>query len=258
MMETLSVPFARRRPGLVPVFSLVPLAALCAVLLGLPPAAAREETIRRNLTERLPNLPRIDEVRATPVPGIWEVRVGTDILYSDDQGRFVFTGELLDTREQVNLTQERIDKLTAIDFSKLPLKDAIAVRQGNGQRRLAVFVDPNCGYCKRFERDLAGLKDVTIYNFLYPILGRDSTERSRNIWCAKDPAKAWRDWMLSNVSPPAADPKCDASALERNVALGRQHRIQGTPAAIFVDGTRAPGAIPAAEIEKRLTAAGKG
>ena len=239
--------------------ALVPAAAaLCAALLLAPQAWAQEETIRKNLAERLPNLPKIDEVRATPLPGIWEVRVGTDILYADAEGRYVFTGSMLDTREQVNLTQERIDKLTAVDFSKLPLKDAIAVRQGNGQRRIAVFADPNCGYCKRLERDLMALKDVTIYNFVFPILGADSTAKSRGIWCAKDPAKAWRDWMVSNVQPPAADPKCDVAALERNLALGRQYRVQGTPAIIFTDGTRAPGAVPAAEIEKRMAAAGKG
>lgn len=232
-----------------------------SALLALPlqaQAQAQEDVIRKNLAERLPNLPKIDEVRMSPLPGIWEVRVGTDILYSDADGRYVFTGSLLDTREKVNLTQQRVDKLTAVDFSKLPLKDAVVVRQGNGQRRMAVFADPNCGYCKRLERDLVALKDVTIYNFLFPILGPDSTAKSRAIWCAKDPAKAWRDWMVSNIAPADADPKCDVSALERNLALGRQYRVQGTPAIIFVDGTRAPGALPAAEIEKRLAAAGKG
>ncbi len=234
-------------------------AAAFSALLALPlQAQAQEDVIRKNLAERLPNLPKIDEVRMSPLPGIWEVRVGTDILYSDADGRYVFTGSLLDTREKVNLTQQRVDKLTAVDFSKLPLKDAVVVRQGNGQRRMAVFADPNCGYCKRLERDLVALKDVTIYNFLFPILGPDSTAKSRAIWCAKDPAKAWRDWMVSNIAPADADPKCDVSALERNLALGRQYRVQGTPAIIFVDGTRAPGALPAAEIEKRLAAAGKG
>ena len=234
-------------------------AAAFSALLALPlQAQAQEDVIRKNLAERLPNLPKIDEVRMSPLPGIWEVRVGTDILYSDADGRYVFTGSLLDTREKVNLTQQRVDKLTAVDFSKLPLKDAVVVRQGNGQRRMAVFADPNCGYCKRLERDLVALKDVTIYNFLFPILGPDSTAKSRAIWCAKDPAKAWRDWMVSNIAPPEADPKCDVTALERNLALGRQYRVQGTPAVIFTDGTRAPGAVPAAEIEKRLAAAGKG
>jgi thiol:disulfide interchange protein DsbC len=219
------------------------------------PAAAQEAVIRKNLAERLPNLPKIEEVTRSPVPGWWEVRAGSDIFYTDEQGQYVFTGELLDTARRVNLTRERIDKLTAFDVPKLPLKDAITIRQGNGARKLIVFADPNCGYCKRFERDLMGLKNVTIHTFLLPILGPDSTAKSRNIWCARDPAKAWRDWMVSGTQAPAAPAQCDTGALERNMELGRRHRVQGTPAVVFEDGSRAPGAIPVDEVERRLVAA---
>jgi thiol:disulfide interchange protein DsbC len=224
------------------------------------PAQAQEAVIRKNLPERLPNLPKIDEVVKTAVPGIWEVRIGADLFYTDDQGSHLFTGELIDTRTRANLTKERIEKLTAFDFAKLPLKDSIVIKQGTGARKMAVFVDPNCGYCKRFERDVASLKNVTVYTFLYPILGPDSTTRSRDIWCAKDPAKAWRDWMINGTVPPAATgAKCDTAALDRNTELGRKHRVQGTPATVFEDGSRSPGALPADEIEKRLAAtAGKG
>jgi len=221
-------------------------------------ACADEATIRKNLGERLPSLPKIDEVSKTPMPGIWELRMGTDILYTDEQGNHLIQGEVIDARTRNNLTESRIAKLTAIDFAKLPLKDAISYKQGNGARKMAVFVDPNCGYCKRFERDVAALKDVTVYTFLYPILGPDSVAKSRDIWCAKDPGKAWRDWMLSGSAPAAAgDAKCDSSVLARNTDLGRKHRVQGTPAAVFEDGSRAPGAIPAAELEKLLAAASK-
>ena len=231
---------------------------LCAALLLVAasvPVAAQEAVIRKNLAERLPSLPKIDEVTRSPVPGWWEVRAGTDIFYTDEQGQYVFTGELLDTARRVNLTRERIDKLTAFDVPKLPLKDAITIRQGNGARKLIVFADPNCGYCKRFECDLMALKNVTIHTYLYPILGPDSTAKSRNIWCARDPAKAWRDWMVSGTQAPPAPAQCDTGALERNMELGRRHRVQGTPAVVFEDGSRAPGAIPVDEVERRLVAA---
>lgn len=224
--------------------------------LALSTALAQEAVIRKNLPERLPNLPKIDEITRTPVQGLWEVRAGTEIFYTDDEGQYVFTGELLDTVKRVNLTRERIEKLTAFDFAKLPVKDAITIRQGRGERRLAVFVDPNCGYCKVFERDLAALKNVTIHVFLFPILGADSSAKSRGVWCAADPAKAWRDLMLAGKQPPAPSAQCDVTALQRNVELGQRHRVQGTPAAVFADGSRAPGAIPAAELEKRIAAAG--
>jgi thiol:disulfide interchange protein DsbC len=224
-------------------------ALLAAAVSG---AVAQEAQIRKNLAERLPNLPKIDEVSRTPVPGLWEVRIGTDVMYTDDKGDHLIQGQIVDTRSRTNLTEARLNKLTAIDFASLPLKDAVVIKQGSGTRKLAVFVDPNCGYCKRFEKDLATIKDVTVYAFLYPILGPDSDAKAKAIWCAKDPAKTWREWMLNGATPPRSMGDCDAGALERNVAFGKKHRVQGTPALVFEDGTRVPGAVSAAEVEKQL------
>lgn len=233
------------------------LACALWLLLATVPATAQEAAIRKNLAERLPNLPKVDEVTKSPVPGLWEVRVGTDIFYTDEQGHYLIQGELMDLRGRVNLTQQRIDKLTAFDFDKLPLKDAIAIKQGKGTRKMAVFVDPNCGYCKRFERDVSNLKDVTVYVYLYPILGPDSQTKSRDIWCAKDPAQAWRDWMLAGKLPSSAPARCDFAALERNVELGRKHRVNGTPATVFEDDSRLPGAVPVEQLEKQLVQAAR-
>jgi len=230
---------------------------LCAALLSAPAAWAQEALSRKNLSERLPNLPKIDEVGKTPIPGLYEVRIGQEILYSDEQGNYLVQGNIIDTRTRADLTEARLAKLSAIDFASLPLKDAVVIKQGNGTRRMAVFVDPNCGYCKRFERDLATLQDVTIYTFLYPILGPDSSAKSRDIWCAKDNGKVWRAWMMDGVTPPKNMGACDSAALERNVAFGKKHRVQGTPAVVFEDGTRVPGAIPLERLEKTLAAASK-
>ncbi len=235
--------------------------SMSAVLLAVAvvmPALANEAVIRKNLAERMPNLPKIDEVQRTPVNGLWEVRIGTDVLYTDAEGQYVIQGEIFDTKDRKNLTQARIDKLTAIDFAKLPFADAIVYKQGTGVRKLAVFADPNCGYCKRFERDVAALKDATVYTFVYPILGPDSDTKSRDIWCAKDRGKAWRDWMFDGKLPPKADAKCDVTAIARNVEMGKKFRVQGTPAAVLEDGMRLPGAVPLEQLEKRVAAAAKG
>jgi thiol:disulfide interchange protein DsbC len=245
-----------RRPAAAALTTLA-LATLVALLGAAGPAAAQEAVIRKNLAERLPGLPKLDEVTKTAIPGLYEVRIGTDLLYADEQGNHVIQGQIIDTRTRANLTEARIDKLTAIDFDSLPLKDALVMKQGTGARRLAVFVDPNCGYCKRFERDLTTVKDVTIYAFLYPILGPDSSTKSRDIWCAKDASKTWRAWMLDGVTPPKSVGSCDADAIERNVALGRKHRVNGTPGLVFEDGSRKPGAMSAAEVERLLTEAAK-
>lgn len=226
------------------------LAALLAAGLLAPLAHAQDGTIRKHLAERLPQLGKIDEVSKTPMPGLFEVRVGSDLFYTDAEGNFLLHGQLIDTRAQRNLTEERQDKLLAIDFAALPLKDAFTVVRGTGKRKLAVFEDPNCGYCKRFERDLQKVDNITIHMFLYPILGPDSADKSRNIWCARDKAKAWLDLMVRDQVPGAAS--CDTAALARNLEFGKKHKITGTPTLVFSDGTRVPGAIGAPQVEKLL------
>lgn len=228
---------------------------LAGALLSLGLAAiAQEAAIRKNLAERLPNLPKIDEVSKTPITGIYELRVnGSEIFYTDAEGNYLIQGSLIDTKARRNLTEERVDKLSAVAFDALPLKDAFTIVRGNGKRKMAVFEDPNCGYCKRFERDMQKVNDVTVYMFLYPILSADSAEKSKNIWCAKDKAKVWQDVMVRDQ--PVASATCDASALGRNIEFGKKYRITGTPTLIFADGSRVPGAIGAQQVEKYLTEA---
>lgn len=221
---------------------------------GCSAAHAGEAEIRKAMAERLADLGKLDEVTKLPIAGLFEVRFGTDVYYTDENGNYLIEGQILDTKTHTNLTEERVSKLTAIDFSSLPLKDAIVWKNGNGKRRIAVFADPNCGYCKRFERDLNNVKDVTVYTFLYPILGGDSPEKAKNIWCAKDNTKAWRDWMLDGTTPPKTMGQCDIGALNRNAEMGRKYKINGTPAIVFEDGKRVPGAMNAEQIEKQLVA----
>jgi thiol:disulfide interchange protein DsbC len=229
------------------------LAALLALGLGTAMAQGQEAAIRKNLGTRLPQMQHIDQVSRTPMPGIFEVRVGTDLFYTDVEGNFLFQGELIDTKARRNLTEERLNKLLAIDFAALPLKDAFTIVRGNGKRKVAVFEDPNCPYCKHFEQNLQKVDNVTVYLFLYPILGPDSEDKSRNLWCASKPAKAWLDWMLRGQA--AVSARCDTAALARNVEFGLQHKISGTPTLVFPGGTRVPGALDAQEVEKYLAAA---
>ena len=216
-------------------------------------ALADEAAIRKNLGDRIPQLKAIDEVSKTPVPGLFEIRVnGTDIFYTDATGNYLVQGNLIDTKQKRNLTEERNDKLSAIPFDSLPVKFAFTQVKGNGKRKLVVFADPNCGYCKRFERDLQKIDNVTIYHLMYPVLGEDSKVKSRNIACAKDRAKTWNDWMLQGIAPPAV--ACDTHNIDAIVEFGKKNRINGTPTLFAADGTRVPGAIEAAQIESMLNA----
>jgi thiol:disulfide interchange protein DsbC len=233
---------------------------LGAIITGLACMAAstsfaQESTIRKNLMERLPAFSKIDEISKTPMNGLYEVRVNdADIFYTDAEGNFLLQGSLIDTRAKRNLTEERVDKLNAIDFRSLPIKDAFVIVRGNGKRKMAVFEDPNCGYCKRFERDMQRIDNVTVYMFLFPILSADSADKAKSIWCAKDKGKVWQDHMVRDMPVPKAT--CgDTTVLDRNLEFGKRYRITGTPTLFFADGSRVPGAIGAPQIEKFLTEA---
>ena len=222
-------------------------------LLAASSAGADEAAIRRNLSTRIPDLPKIDGVRPSAMPGLWEVRLGTEIIYSDAAGRFIIEGALIDTRRQVDLTEERETALKAFDYDTLPMRDAVTWSRGNGSRQLVVFADPNCAYCRKFETLLGDVPNVTVHTFLIPILGDDSVATARAIWCAPAGQRGavWRRWMIEGVKPPAA-PACDTSALERNLALQQRHGIVGTPSLVFRDGERISGVVTPMALEKKF------
>jgi len=236
----------------MPLNRLVPVFCLGFICWSFP-AVADEATIRKNLAAQLPQLAPPDEITQSPLKGIWEVRMGNEILYTDEQANFVIEGNIIDLKKQLNITQDRIAKRTAFDFAKLPLQDAVVWQQGTGARKLVVFADPNCGYCKHFEKELNKVKDITVYTFLIPILGGDSPDKVRDIWCAKDRSKVWREWMVDGKTPPVVPGECDTDALERNMALMAKHGINGTPMLVFADSKRLPGIMSVEDLERRFT-----
>lgn len=210
-----------------------------------------ETTIRKALEPRLGGA-RIETIKETPYSGLYEVRVAGDILYTDKKGEYLVIGQVYDVKSSRNLTRERIDEVNKIKFSDLPLEMALKQVKGNGKRVIAVFEDPNCGYCKRLRQTtLKDIDNVTIYTFLYNILSDDSFTKSKNIWCAPDRNKAWDDWMLNAKVPPAAPAACE-SPNDKVLALGQKMRITGTPAIFFSDGSRIPGAIDLKSLEAKF------
>ena len=217
--------------------------------------AQTQQTIRRNIHDRLPKMPAIDEIRKSPIAGLFELRVGRDIFYSDANGDYLLTGEMLDTRNRVNLTEARLDQVFKQDLAQLDWRNAVVWKKGKGQRRLVVFADPYCGYCKRLEQELQKLDNLTVYTFMVPVISEDSPAKIRDIWCAPDRVTAWRQWMLDNVSPPRAMGQCEAP-LKANLQAYDHFQVHGTPGIFFEDGSRSPGLLPAAEIEQRLSGSG--
>lgn len=200
---------------------------------------------------------KVSSIFKTPIlGGLYELRVGDNLLYTDDAVSYLFSGNVFDGKTFDNVTEERLSRLTAVPFNELPLDLAFKTVNGKGSRKLAVFEDPNCGYCKRFRKTLADVDDLTIYTFVVPLLGPDSLAKTRALMCASDKAKVWDDWMLRNKALPA-DGSCKNDAAEKLMALRTKLSVTGTPTVFFADGTRLAGAVQREQIEQRLVAAAK-
>lgn len=230
---------------------LLSLSVLMASCVGAQNPPSTEE-IKKLIEPRLGVNVKVDSVTETPYKGLYEVRIGTDILYTDKTATYLLNGQLFNLVSNTNLTRDRIDELTKIKFSDLPLDKAIKTVKGNGSRVIAVFEDPNCGYCKRLRQTtLKETDNVTIYTFMYNILSDDSFTKSKNIWCSADRGKAWDDWMIDGKAAPAAAAACE-SPNDEVLALGRKLGVSGTPAIFFADGSRIPGAIDTKALEAKL------
>lgn len=216
-------------------------------------AQAGEAEIRTSLQSKFPTVGKIEHIVKTPYAGLYEVVISDQLLYTDEQGQYLFDGNIIEVKTRTNLTEKRSQQLFAIEFDKLPLDLAVKKVKGNGKRKLAYFTDPNCGFCKKLEKELSKISDVTLYLFLYPIF-QGSDEIVRNVRCAKNPVKAWDDLMLNGTAPAKADCKVPTDKVR---ALGEKLRINGTPNLIFSNGTQVPGYLPAEELEKHLNEATK-
>ena len=208
-------------------------------------------TIRTTVEAWLSGRYKVEDIRKTPLSGMYEVRIGTDFIYVDEQAHYAFVeGNLVDLKANRNLTRERTDEVLTISFKELPLNLAIKQVTGNGKRVMAVFEDPNCGYCKNMRRDLVKLDNATIYTFVLPILAADSDIKARKALCAPDKSKAWNDLMLSGKIPENAG-SCD-TPVAKVLDLGRKLGISATPTLFFANGKRLRGYAPPAEFERML------
>ena len=222
-----------------------------AVCAETPQEAAVKKLVEPKLGEGV----KVDSVVKTPYSGLFEVRIGGDVIYTDDKAQFLFVGNVVDAKTGMNYTKARIDEFNKIKFVDLPFDQALKMVKGDGKRVIAVFEDPNCGYCKRFRKILAGMNNITVYTFMYNILADDSAVKSKNIWCSADRNKAWDDWMINGKAAPVAAANC-ATPNEKILALGQKLNVRGTPAIFFTDGSRNPGVMDAKALEERFASIG--
>jgi len=213
--------------------------------------AQPEQQIKSEIQKKLGPNAKVKGVSAAPVPGLYEVLVGNEVFYTDSSAKYLIQGEIIELATGKNITEQRQADLNRIKWTELNLANAIKTVRGNGSRQLAVFSDPNCGYCKRLEKSMQQLDNVTIYTYLIPILSPDSTQKSKQIWCAADPYKAYIDWMINGINP-SGKGDC-ATPLDKNLAFAKTYGITGTPTLFFTDGSRFPGAVQITDIEKKFS-----
>ena len=230
---------------------------LCTLLLLLlsAGAGANEAEIRRNLEPKIGGA-KIEGVQPAPISGLFEVQIraaeGVQIVYTDATGNFVIQGSIVDLRQGRDLTRERMQKLSAIDFKKLPLDLAVKIQRGNGKRVLAMFSDPYCPACRQFERSLAQLNDVTIYVFMYPVIRPENADHSRAVWCSPDKVKAWLE-LAAAAKPkiPDTPARCD-NPVDKVLALGKSLGVNSTPTLYLTNGEKVSGGLPAADLRELL------
>lgn len=207
----------------------------------------RTEAVKQRFRERFGNMP-VTEVRHTAF-GLFEIQLGSSLVYTDEPVTFVLDGHLIDASNRQDITEQRLEELARVDFNALPFELAVTQVRGDGSRKMAIFEDPNCGFCKQLRRNMEGIDDLTVYTFLLPILSADSAEKVKNVWCAADQGQVLDDWMLNGKVPPKLS--CDVP-LDQFRQLGQQLAIQGTPAVFFADGSMVPGAISKEDLIRRL------
>lgn len=219
-------------------------------------ALAGEAEIRQALKLKFPSV-RVDGVQPAPMPGLFEVRFlspeGPQIIYTDAQANFFFVeGSIIDARSGRNLTEERLRRLSAIDFSSLPFELALKIQRGGGKRVMAMFTDPYCPYCRRFEQTLLQMDDITVYVFMFPVIRPEFADHSRAVWCSKDRVKAWLELAAAErpIVPEAAA-TCP-NPIDKVLELGRSLRVTGTPTLFFANGERAGGGMELGAIRAKL------
>ncbi len=228
------------------------LASVTVLFLAFPVASSSEE-ISLSIKKAYPNLPSLDSIRESQIQGLWEVRIGSTVFYTDPKGKYIFLGELKEIASQRNFTQELVHESSKITFSRLPISDALLLQRGNGSKKLALFLDPLCPHCKSLLTELSKIDDTSVHIFLVGMLGPESKDVSTDLLCAVQPLAALDAWM-SKSAKPKKNRCARRSLVQRNETLAKRHLINVVPTVVFPDGSKLEGAVDRSQLEAKWTA----
>lgn len=223
-------------------FVLAPLALLLAA-----PAGA-EKLSKEELAGKLHGV-QASDIKDSPIPGLYQVVVGTDVAYITEDGRYAFQGDLYDLKDSANLTENaraasRVALLSAVDRST-----AIIFKPKNGKvkHRVTVFTDVDCGYCRQFHRDIDKVNalGIEVDYLFFPRTGPNTSSwtKAEHVWCAKDQKAALTRAKLGGAVPDT-DASCGATPVEAQYELGQEVGVSGTPAIFADDGQLLGGYVP--------------
>jgi thiol:disulfide interchange protein DsbC len=216
------------------------------------PAGAKDPRVE--LAAKIGGGAKAEELRASPVPGVWELARGADIAYVTDDGKYAFAGDLYDMASNTNLTEKarRMERVKLM--SAVPDAQTIVYSPKDPKYTVSVFTDVDCGYCRKLHAQMAEYNKlgIKVRYLFYPRSGpnTDSWAKAEQVWCSKNPGESMtRAKRDETVAGPA---HCANSPVARQYELGEEIGIRGTPAILLASGEMLPGYLPPQALVKHL------
>jgi thiol:disulfide interchange protein DsbC len=196
---------------------------------------------------------KVEDVRPSPVPGVYEVPLGADTAYVSADGRYLFAGDLFEIDSRVNLTEANRSAGRTRLLAKIDERDAIVFGSASAKHTITVFTDVDCGYCRKLHSEIDQLNKlgVRVRYLAYPRSGpgSDDWRKMEQVWCSDDRKAAITKAKLDQEVKAS---NCGATPVAKQFQLGEDLGVRGTPAIFTTGGDYIGGYLPPAELKQQL------